>query len=378
MTADCTVQVFPSLNLIDPAIRKNVFLNQIRDFRYAEIVEDTLNEQFVQKYFLIRNKDTGGTAIQPFFFVDQDALAGLPTRIRNLLSSIRRFRSGFLKFRIMMLGCAAGEGQLDSQAPWAIAALHEAAAQYAKAEKASLILLKDFPSEYRDALRMFSENGYARVPSMPGAQMAIDFSSFDEYMQEKLSRMFRKNLRRKFKDAAKHPPITMEVVNDATPFVDEIHPLYLQTFNRSEFRFEKLTPEYLCAMGRLMPERTRYFLWRQEGRIIAFALCMVHGDTICDMNVGMDYSVALDLHLYFLTFRDILQWSAENGMKSYLTGPLNYDPKLHLRLDLCPLDLYVRHTLGWINPFLKIALKYLQPARHDKAIRQFRNAHELY
>jgi len=160
--------------------------------------------------------------------------------------------------------------------------------------------------------------------------------------------------------------------------VDEVYALYLQTYNRSEFKFEKLTKEFLCSVGTRMPERTRFFLWRREGKIIAFALCMVHEDTIYDLNVGMDYAVALDLHLYFVTYRDIIQWAAENGMKNYLTGPLNYDPKLHLRLDLDPLDLYARHTSDWINPFFNIALKYLQPVRQDPFIPQFRNASELY
>jgi len=34
-----------------------------------------------------------------------------------------------------------------------------------------------------------------------------------------------------------------------------------------------------------MPERARYFLWRQNDRIIAFSLAFVHDDTIT-MNVS--------------------------------------------------------------------------------------------
>ena len=53
-----------------------------------------------------------------------------------------------------------------------------------------------------------------------------------------------------------------------------------------------------------MPDRARFFIWRQDGKMIAFALCLVHGDTIYDECLGLDYSVALDLHLYFYTMRD--------------------------------------------------------------------------
>ena len=212
---------------------------------------------------------------------------------------------------------------------------------------------------------------------MPAAQLQLDFASFDDFMQQKLGKVFRKNLRRKFKDSAAFAPVTMEVVHDVTPFIDEIFPLYRQTFERSDFQFEELTKNYFCALGQRMPDRVRYFLWRQNGRIIAFNLCLVHDGTIYDLDVGMDYSVALDLHLYFVTWRDVVQWSIQQGLKRYHTGPLNYDPKLHLRLDLAPQDLYARHAWPFLNPFFKVAIAFLEPTRHDPTIKRFHNAHEL-
>src|SRR5205823_5389357 len=122
------------------------------------------------------------------------------------------------------------------------------------------VLLKDFPSTYRDALKCFSSGGYTRLPSMPAAKLDLEFASFEDYMQRKLGKTFRKNLRRKFRDSARHSAVAMEVITDATPFVDEIHPLYVQTHERSEFQFERLTKEFFCEIGRRMPERVRFFL----------------------------------------------------------------------------------------------------------------------
>jgi hypothetical protein len=376
-TPGCDVRVFANSQLIDPEIWRNAFSAEGKDHRYYEIVEETLYGQFDQKYFVIRNGQTGRVAVQPFFFVDQDLLAGLPARLRRAAASLRKYWPRFLNLRMMMVGCAEGDGQLDCAEPWAVEALHDAVNLYARHEKAAIILLKAFPAKHRAALSRFSSDDYSRVPSMPGGRMEIDFGSFEEFMQKKLSRIFRKNLRRKFKKSG-GLGITMEVSNNVESCVDEVYALYLQTYDRSEFKFEKLTREFLLALGRRMPDRARFFIWRQEGRIIAFALCMVHDGVIYDMNVGMDYTVAFDLHLYFLTLRDIIEWAARNGFKHYYTGPLNYDPKLHMRLDLDPLDIYARHASDFINPVFKIALKYLQPARHDKYIRQFRNADEIY
>jgi hypothetical protein len=169
----------------------------------------------------------------------------------------------------------------------------------------------------------------------------------------------------------------MEVLTDASAHVEEMHPLYLQTFHRSDFKFEELTTDYFRTIGQRMPDRARYFIWRQQDRIIAFSLCLVHDGTLYDLAVGLDYAVALDLHLYFVTWRDVIQWSLGNGIRRYHTGPLNYDPKAHLRMELAPLDLYARANSSLVNPFFKLAIKYLEPTRHDPVLKRFPNAGEL-
>ena len=159
----------------------------------------------------------------------------------------------------------------------------------------------------------------------------------------------RSDLRRKFRDTAAAAPIQMSVVTDVTPFIDEIYPLYLQVYERSTLRFEKLTKEFLCSIGRVMPDKVRFFIWRQSGKPIAFSLSMIHGDAVYAEYLGLDYSVALKLHLYFYAFRDLMTWAIANGYKRYVSTGLNYEPKWHLRFQLYPLDLYVRHTSGILN-----------------------------
>jgi hypothetical protein len=126
-----------------------------------------------------------------------------------------------------------------------------------------------------------------------------------------------------------------------------------------------------------MPDRSRFFIWRRNGKIIAFSLCFVHNDTIYDEYLGMDYEVALDLHLYFYTLRDIISWAIAQRLRYYSSTPLNYDPKLHLKCHLVPLDLYVRHTAALINPIFRCAARFLEPTRHDPVLRQFPNAHAM-
>ncbi len=370
--------VLSSVNDLPLPLREQMLAGQCRDHRYYAIVEQTLPEAFAYRYAVLEEEGSGAIALQPFFIVDQDITAGLPPGVKGVVASLRRPFPRALKLKIVMVGCAAGEGQLDVQAPWAIDALREALETYARKEvRASMILFKDYPAEYRPALSRLLTHGYRRAPSMPGAAVTFEDSTFDDYVQNRLSRIYRKGLRRKFRDSERFGALSVEVCTEVDAIAEELHRLYLQTHDRSELKFEELTPDYFRELGRRMPERVRFFLWRMEGRLVAFALCMVHDGVLYDLNVGMDYEVALQLHLYFITWRDIVAWALENGYRHYYTGPLNYDPKLHLRLQLAPLDLYARHLSPLINPIFGRALNWLQPARHDPVIAKFPNAAEL-
>src|SRR6202048_2619872 len=131
-------------------------------------------------------------------------------------------------------------------------------------------------------------------------------------------------------------------------------------------------------LGRRMDDRSRFFLWRKEGAIIAFASTIVHQGVLRDNYIGLDYSVALEYHLYFVTWRDTIIWALKNGIHTYHSAPLNYDPKYHFRMELEPLGVYVRAPNGWLNTVFRRILPLLEPTRYDPVIRKFANADELW
>jgi predicted N-acyltransferase len=209
-------------------------------------------------------------------------------------------------------------------------------------------------------------------------KLNIDYASFADYMNKALNSATRTKLRKKFRAAAQAAPIEMTVVDDITPCIEETYPLYLQVYERSKLHFEKLSKEYFCRLGRTMPDKVRFFIWRQNRRTVAFTLCMIEGDAIYAEYIGLDYTVALDLHLYHYAVRDMITWSIANNYKWFRSSGLNYDPKLHLRHLLDPIDLYVRHISGTKNVFLKLILPLLEPSRYDKTLQKFPNYKELW
>jgi hypothetical protein len=374
------VSVVSRAELADVEAWASAFEGQYKDCRYYDIVEETLHPEFDYRYFVLRDGAGRIEAIQPFFVLDQDILAGAGSGIRLAAEYIRKRWPKFLSMRTLMVGCVAGEGHLDHRGAFADPStalrLGEAALAEAKRQKAGLIVFKEFPAAYRPILKNLGSAGFIRLPSLPMSSLCIAYDSFDDYLSNTLSRATRKDLRRKFK-AARHAALEMSVVDDISPIIDELYPLYLQVYKRSNLHFEKLTRDYLCELGRRMHDKTRFFIWKQAGRAVAFNLCMVHGDVIYDQYIGLDYTVALDLHLYHYTFRDIVTWAMANGYKWYRSNGLNYDPKLHLRMQLDPLDLYVRHRSSVANGVMKVVLPWLEPTRYDKHLKKFANYHEL-
>jgi len=378
---DGTIRIATRTELANSTHWPSVFAQERKDRRYYELLEDTLKDGFTYGYLVIEPRG-GPITIQPYFLLDQDLLAGLGTYLKRLITGVRRLWPRFMYARTLMLGCVAGEGHLDgdeaSQSATA-GLLGHLLPRVARDLNCALIVLKEFPAKYRKPLRSLLTAGFARVPSMPMTTLAIAYTDFNDYLSKNLSPGTRAKTRRKLREAERaEPPITMSIVADATPIIDDIYPLYEKVFDRSPLQFEKLTRQFLCEIGRRMPDKVRFFVWRQDRRIIAFGLCMVQGDSISHDYVGFDYAVAFELNLYYRVFHDIISWAIANGYTRFYSGSLNYDPKWHLRQSLYPIDLYVRHTSGPVNALLRRVLPLLEPTRSDPILPNFDNYRDLW
>jgi multidrug transporter EmrE-like cation transporter len=361
---------------IDPAIWEAAFGQTRKDYEYYRLLEDTMADGFVYRFLLLLDKKDNPVALQPLILVDQDLTASIESTFSRVVAFLRKFWDRFFRARMLMAGCLVGDSSLGLIAPArpeeTSALLAEALLAYAREEKISLIAIKDFPAALRREIAPLHEAGYARLPSFPPLVLDLNFASFEDYMEKRLSRATRKGLRRKLRKAdGASPAITMEVLTDCSSVIDEIYPLYLEVVRRSEVEFEVFSREYFLEAGKRMPERHRFFIWRRADRVVAFSFCTLWDDCLYDNDIGLDYAVAHDLHLYYMTFRDVIVWALRNGCKKYYSGPFNYDPKLHLRLQPIDVDLYVRHTSGKVNFILKRVAPSFAPAKSDPALRAY-------
>ncbi len=377
--SDCRVRLLAPQQVRALQSWEESFKLQAKDHRYYELLDQTL-EGFEFHYLLIEDRNPQRSWIQPVFFVDQDLVATAPRFLRTIVGYVRKIFPRFLQLKMLMAGCAAGEAHPSSAREDFRRAVEVAAQvlpEIARKSGAWMVIWKDWPAEYREDCAVLTlGNQFYRLASMPATRLALDFKSFDEYMQRQLSHAMRKNLRRKFK-ATQGDALEMTVVTNVADIVDEVHALYSQVLARSPLQFERLTKKFLIELGTRMPDRARFFLWRHNGRLVACSICLVHDGTIYDEYLGLDYAVALEMHLYFVTLRDVLTWAMANGLKRYRSSPLNYDPKLHLGFELAPLDLYVAGASPLIHGLLRCALPWIAPTRSQPVLKKFPNAADL-
>jgi hypothetical protein len=356
---------------VDPEIWRTAFADSRKDFEYYRLIEETMTSGFIYRYMVLLDREENTIALQPLILVEQDLAATTTSTITRAVQFIRRLWPRLFRTRMLLAGCLVGDDEPGVIPPANLQQVSVLLAQallgFARRQKISLISAKDFPAARRTELSPLMAAEYTRLRSFPPLMLDLPFASFDEYM-ERLSKVTRKGLRRKLrKTEASSPPVTLEVLNDCREVIDEIYPLYLQVAERAPVEFEIFSREYFIEAGKRMPDRHRYFVWRRGGKAIAFSFCTIWKDGLYDNDIGLDYDVAHDLNLYYLTFHDLIVWALQHGLKEYHCAPFNYDPKLHLRLKPIDVDLYVRHKSTIINALVKWFAPWFAPAKSDLA-----------
>jgi hypothetical protein len=82
----------------------HAFEHERKDYRYYEIVEDTIVQGFDYRYFAVKDLNGEVCAVQPFFILDQDLLVGATPRIGRLIKAIRNIWPRFMRLRVLMVG----------------------------------------------------------------------------------------------------------------------------------------------------------------------------------------------------------------------------------------------------------------------------------
>ncbi len=348
-------------------------------YGYFKTLEETEHGQF-KPFYIMLYEDGQAVFAAPCFIMDYPLDTTVEGPIKSALLWLQKRLKKNFTLRILICGCQAAEGRVGikdiKRADIAHAFLDEMQA-LARQEKTSLIAFKDFTEDFDQMFEFLRSRRLHKIESYPAVELEIPFHSFEEYFST-LSKATRKDLKRKFKRVDDLPKLTFEVTNRLGTLLDEAYPLYLNTLKKSEVQFERLSRDFFERISENLPQETRYFLWYLDGKMVAFDLCLIRDGVLVDEYIGLDYEVALRYHLYYVTFRDILNWCIENKAQKYESGALNYDPKKRLDFRFIAQNIYVKHLNPIVNVLFSVVCWILKPENFDPALKEINKRHEKH
>lgn len=356
------VKIVKKISEIPPQDWKSVFPDILESYEFFKAVDQSNFPQFSFFYILIYDNDisVGATSCFLMDFPLDVAARGL---IKEITKVIRFFTPHLLSPRALICGLPWGEGRIGMAASsgGVIQAIYSAMERLAQEEGASIIAFKDFRSTYSGVFGGLFNQGFTMLESLPNTDIDISFASFEEYLKL-LSAAARSGLRRKFKEVDGKVKINLEIQNKLEgSALNEAYALYLQTYEKQAMKLEKITIDFFANISKNMPDKAKFFLWRINGKLAAFAFCLTEGGYFIHYYLGFDYALAYRYHLYFVQFRDLLSWCIENKIKKYEMGSTSYEAKRRLGFNFIPLYIYARHRSKFYNPLFKIICQLFKP-----------------
>jgi predicted N-acyltransferase len=350
-----------------------IFPDVLEGYRFFKSIDES-DFDGISFYYIVAYKKDALVGAAPCLLMDYPFDTTVDGLLKNVSSKIREFFPAILNSKMLLCGSIASEGRFgitDTHRGQVMKEIVRGMERIAKNEKAAILTFKDYPLEYVPSLDLLLKEDFYKMRGYPSVKIDIDFDSFDDYIKT-LSYSTRKDLKRKFKKIDALEKIDFEVTDNVDDFLDEAYFLYLQTFYRSGVIFEKIPKNFFKSISRNMKDNAKYFLWRIKGRLVAFDLCLADENTLVDEYLGIDYLMTHKYSLYFITFRDIINWCIKNNIKKYESGALTYEPKKRLGCTFIPHYIYVKHMNKFINPFFKILCFLLRPENFDATVRQMK------
>jgi len=292
-----------------------------------------------------------------------------------MTNAIKKIFPNLFCLKALCCGIPMGQGQMGINEAYSgvLEAIERRMEALARKINAPITAFKDLDSSYDHLFTPLTKNGYLKIDSLPMTSLKIDFSNFEEYLKT-LSSATRYDFRRKLKKAA-----TVKIESNITSTLDqetlnEVYELYLQAVEEHDMGFEIVPKEFFRLISINMPEETKYFLFRINGKLAAFVFCLVSEGVLLDYYLGFDYTPAHEFHLYFVKFKEVMNWCLANGIKTYEMGTTGYEPKRRLNFKFVPVYLYVKSRYKIFSPILKCLCAFLKFENFDPELKRWKKS----
>ena len=341
---------------------------------YCALDESNLENFSLHHAAIFRNNRI--CCIAPFFITPFSFDTTLQGKPKKLISAIRRKFPKFLQLKILFFGSPLTEHGIfgfskDCDPKGVLDFLNQEISRFCRMEKIRIITCNNLTGEEMPLIENLKKLGYGVMESFPIARVEIKGNSLEEYFSS-LGKNTRKDMKRKLKNAYSTGEIRIEERSSISGLEKEAYQLYLNNFNRADVAFEKLTIEYFAKVAEFMPDVTKFFIIWRGNKMVAINLCFIKGDTCIDKYFGLDYEVAYQYSLYFVSWCHNIEWCIKQGIRYYQSGTGDYEPKLRLGSTLHPLYVCAKYLNPVINLLMKYFLKMIEPGNFDPELKKLK------
>jgi len=336
---------------------------------YETLERSRLEDQFRFLYAVIRDDDSP-VGIAPLFVMRFPVSLVAPDALKPLLPML----GSLAHPKTLFVGSpCADEGTVGLlpgvERRIALFALQEALIAKARELDAPLIVWKDVPSSAAEDVAALS--GMFRVESFPGTIVELGGDKAAYLASLKGSR--RHNLLKKVRRSGSHVAVRTEVVQQ--PVLDEIFPLFMQTYERSSAHFERLPREFFAQIAQVPCARFVVLREEKSGEIIAFMLVFELGGKLINKFVGMDYRRPKEWQLHFRLWDAVLDYALSRGLHAIQSGQTGYAAKIETGHRLVPLANFCRHRNPVVHKLAAAAARRIDWASLDDDLARHVRAH---
>lgn len=230
----------------------------------------------------------------------------------------------------------------------------------AKEHHVQLAMLKDihrdFPPEDRAVLR---EGGYAEGFSLPTIRINTAYASFEEYLNQHLSKNGRKHARKQFTKA--EGQFTLRVMEDFEDMIPRVFPLHRAVFLKAKYQFEELGPRFFAECARSANPKTELVICeRNDGRIVGSLLIFYTPHEQQNKRIGIDYDLADSGLIYNLLNYTGIRRAIERGIPTLWLGQSSYLPKTRMGGELEDQYLLIKAFDPLLKPTLPLQRKWME------------------
>ena len=348
-------------------------------FWYQTLEQCELSAQFNFQYLLVFDEQ-GPAAIAPVFIMEVPLQIMAPVELEKLLNILARVLPRLTKIRTVFIGSPCADEGTVGIIPGrnnadVYQAVNQAVKQLSKNVAAGMIVWKDFNEQASQELaQQASDWNYLSICSYPGTELHVPSGDFANYLAT-LKKSRRQNLKRKLETSRKTGELKAETVSELSePLLQEIFPLFWQTYEKGTTKFEQLNKEFFRKIA--LQKQSRFLLLRdQQGKLLAFRLFFHLDGKIVNKFIGIDYAANSQYFPLFKLVEEGILYALRHNVPVIQSGQTGYGAKMETGHKLVPLYNFIWHRNPIGQWLLKLATKAINWTTLDPELTEYLAKH---